>query len=362
MTDRILFIMGNMGLGGAETHIMKVFRKVDRSKFQFDFILNVPQKCHYEEEIISLGGRVFRVTPKKQSVFKNFFDIYKIVKNNNYRTVLKCGEQAMSWTDMLAAKIGGASKRIMRSTNSKASDSTLCNLMHYLSILPLDLLTSIKVAPSIEAGTWLFGKWCKEDIVIINNGLDLHEYQFNDHYRNYFRNKLKIPNDCIVVGHVGRFNTQKNHDFLIDLFSIYNRHNSNSRLLLVGDGPLVEQMKEKVSSLDLSDYVIFTGNISYINKLYSAMDLFVFPSIFEGMPNTVIEAQANGLRCYVSDSVTTKCNITGQVSFISIDDVRKWVTEIQRSNIQRYDSISFFQKRKYTIDDVVLKYVEIFEK
>lgn len=360
--ERVLFIMGNMGLGGAETHVMKVYRKINKSRFQFDFVLNVPQKCYYEDEISSLGGKVYRVTPKTKSIWKNYNEIKNIVSNNNYRTVFKCGEQAMSWTEMLAAKQGGAKKRIMRSTNSKGGTSRIGNLIHYLSRIPLCMLVTDKIAPSRIAGDWLFGKRKCDDLILVNNGVDLADYTYTDERNRDVREEFKLPADAVVVGHVGRFNEQKNHEFLIDIFEEYHKLIPNSFLLLVGDGPLREQIEGKVEKLGLQQRVIFAGNRSDVNILYSAMDFFVFPSLYEGMPNTVIEAQANGLKCFVSDTITRDANITKTVEYIRLGNGKDWVDVINHHALGRFDGTAFFKKAGYDIESVVQQYTDIFER
>lgn len=358
--ERVLFIMGNMGLGGAETHIMKVYRVINKDQYQFDFILNVPQKCYYEEEINALGGVVYRVTPKSKSIFNNFKEIKNIVQDNNYKIVFKCGEQAMSWTEMLAAKIGGAEKRIMRSTNSKGSSSMLNNLMHFISRVPLRIFTTTKVAPSLLAGEWLFGKKGSKDLVLIKNGIDIRQYAYSNESNFSARAKLNIPMNGTVVGHVGRFNEQKNHDFLIDIFNEYHKKNENSYLLLVGDGPLKSQIQNKVKTLNLQNHVVFTGNREDVYELYSVMDMFVFPSFYEGMPNTVIEAQANGLKCFVSDTITKEANITNNIEYLSLEKLNCWVDAITGNVERRTDVSGCFIRSGYDIDSVMKTYVQLF--
>lgn len=360
--ERILFIMGNMGLGGAETHIMKVYRQIDKARYQFDFVLNTPQKCYYEDEILGLGGKIYRVTAKSKSVIKNYKDIKKIVLEQHYRIVFKCGEQAMSWTEMLAAKQGGAIKRIMRSTNSKGGDSKVANMIHCLSRVPLGMLVTDRIAPSKVAGEWLFGKKGCQHLILMNNGLDLEEYTYTSEKRSAARAEFSIPQDAFVMGHVGRFNEQKNHDFLIDIFNAYYRESENGYLFLVGDGPLKNQIENKVDNLGLHDRVIFAGNRADVNILYSAMDAFVFPSFYEGMPNTVIEAQANGLPCFVSDTITTDANITGKVEYIKLGSCNSWVNAIKHGTLERYNSTAFFERAGYDIGSVVQQYVDIFER
>lgn len=360
--ERILFIMGNMGLGGAETHIMKVYRKIDRKKYQFDFILNVANKCYYEDEIVELGGRIFRVTPKSKSVIQNYTDIKKIVQDKQYKIVFKCGEQAMSWTEMLAAKQGGAIKRIMRSTNSKGGASKLSYLVHCISRIPLNILVTDKIAPSREAGIWLFGKENVNSVTLMNNGLNLAEYEYIENYRLKYRQEFNIPETAYVVGHVGRFSQQKNHVFLLKVFKEIQKKREDSYLVLVGDGELLEDVKSAVKKMQLEDKVIFAGNRKDVNRIYSAFDVFVFPSLYEGLPNTLIEAQANGLRCFASDTITREANITDNTVYIPLNDPSEWGTIICSTPYKRKNPRKPFQEKCYTIESVVEKYEEIFAR
>lgn len=359
--ERILLIMGNMGLGGAETHIMKVYRAIDREQYQFDFVLNVPEKCYYEDEILALGGRTYRVTPKTESVLKNYRQIKALVKEHGYRIVLKCGEQAMSWTEMLAAKQGGAEKRIMRSTNSKGSESRLGKWLHAISRYPLCSLTTHKVAPSQLAGEWLFGSRGCRELILVNNGIDLDQYAYSADRRGELRRELDIPQEALVMGHVGRFNEQKNHRFLLELFAAWHALGPDRYLLLIGDGPLRQEIEDRAKALHLTEHIRFAGNRADANLLYSAMDMFVFPSWYEGMPNTVIEAQANGLKCLVADTITRAADITGDVTYLPLEGTEPWLKELGQTDPAHHDTAQAFIRAGYDIASVVKVYEAMFK-
>lgn len=358
--ERILFVMGNMGLGGAETHIMKVYRKINKTQYQFDFVLNVVEKCYYEDEILSLGGKIYRVTPKSTSIMKNYSDIKSIVSDNKYRVVFKCGEHALSWTEMMAAKRGGAKSRIIRSTNSEV-DTFKAKVLHYISRPLLRHYVTKKVAPSKVSGEWMFGKHYCRDLNLVNNGINLDDYAFDKEKRETIREKYNVTNK-LVWGHIGRFAPQKNHDFLINIFYKYHKENPESALMLVGNGNLQDTIKEKVKHLNIEDSVIFVGETAVPGDFYSAMDMFVFPSFYEGMPNTVIEAQASGLKCFVSDTITRDANITDNVEYIPLDE-SEWLKTIMdsRSNLRKNEGIKeMFERSRYDIDSVIDIYISLF--
>ena len=357
---RILFIMGNMGLGGAETHIMKVYRTVNRNVFQFDFVLNVKEKCYYEDEIYELGGKCYRITPKSSSILQNYNELKKIIREFQYKIVFKCGEHAMSWTEMKAAKDGGASIRIIRSTNSKAGNSLLNRILHYLSRPLLNHYITNRVAPSIEAAKWLFGPTFYKSTTIVNNGVDIEEYQFNILKRNELRNKLHIKKDSIVLGHVGRFSQQKNHVFLINLLSALQNTSDKYFLLLVGEGDMQEKIKSLCKEKGLLGNVFFVGNQKDMQAYYSVMDFFLLPSFYEGLPNVAIEAQANGLHCMLSDTITREVDITGKNWFGEIWNADEWIKYLKNQNPVREDPYQAFFKRKYDIESVTKVYTDMF--
>ena len=358
--NRVLFIMGNMGMGGAETHIMKVYRAIVPFDIQFDFVINVPQKCYYEDEILSLGGKIYRIEPKSKGIIAYTKNLKKIVKENSYNVVFKCGENAMSWTDMYAAKKGGATIRIMRSTNSSVN-SLKGRIVHHLSRCLLRHYVTNKVAPSKLAGEWMFGKHHCKDLILINNGVDLEYYKFTLDKRNKIRDQYHIT-DQLLFGHVGRFAPQKNHDFLIDVFLEYHKINPKSMLMLVGEGSLQDDIRKKVDAYGLTDQIIFAGAQSSLSEYYSAMDAFLFPSLYEGMPNTVIEAQACGLKCIIADTITQDANITGNVQYMPLAK-EHWVEYLKNVSIESFkhvDAGSSFIEKKYDIQSVVKTYIGLF--
>ena len=196
----------------------------------------------------------------------------------------------------------------------------------------------MKIAPSILAAEYTFGKGCvdRNEAYILDNGFSVCEYEFSECQRDRYRKEFDLGSNY-VLGHVGRFSEQKNHSFLLDVFAGFLVNEPNARLLLIGGGPLKQAVRNKATSLGVSDKIIFGGVRSDVSKLLNAFDVFVFPSKYEGMPNTVLEAQANGLHCIVSDRITREANVTGNVDFVPIDTVALWVEELIKALKQERD-------------------------
>lgn len=318
MIKRLMCIVSGMNAGGAETFLMKVYRNLDRTKYQMDFCVN-SEKNLYADEIYSMGGKIFIIPTKSKHPVTSFMKLRSIVKENCYQYVIRVNEHSLSTIDLIAAKMGGAKNLIMRSSNASSGSTVKVFLHKMFRFLPQKIPT-VKIAPSKKAAEYTFGKKCIEQrkAFIIHNGLDLDEFSFDDSKRRSKRAELEIQNQ-FVVGHVGRFSKQKNHDFIVDVFYEIQKEKNNAVLLLVGDGELKQTIEQKAKSLQIADKVLFLGVRSDVSSLLNAMDIFLFPSLYEGMPNTVIEAQANGLPCIVSDTITQEVELTDIIQRVSLN-------------------------------------------
>lgn len=331
---RILQCVSNMDRAGIETMLMNFYRNIDRNKVQFDFLCNKSKPGDYDEEIQSLGGKIY-LTPglnpfkwfKYQRYMKKLFQ-----KHPEYK-IIHCQNEAMGFPALYAAKKCGIPVRIAHSHNTvtrKDFKWPIKILYKYL----LKLVATDYVACSRAAGKYLFGK----DVKVINNAIDSPKFIYNEEKRKEIREKYKLKGK-FVIGHVGRFEPQKNHEFLIKLFNIYQKHDENACLLLIGTGSLEEHIKELVQKLNIQDKVIFTGNIPNVNELYQAMDMFILPSFHEGLPVVGVEAQFAGLPCVFSTKVTEETKFTKNVYYLSLrDDINIWcdlISRIKKKNISR---------------------------
>ena len=357
---RLLCIVSVMNAGGAETFLMKVFRHLDRNRYMMDFAVSVPDKGIYDDEIISMGGHIYHITPKSKTPIKNFIDIVKIVKTNHYNYVLRTSQHSLSALELIAAWMGGAKYRVFRSSNSgTVSGSWSSILLHRMFTFLPKYIANIRIAPSTEAAEYMFGQGCIKNgkAFIIHNALDIDMYRFSERNRIIYRKEFGINDDEILVGHVGRFNQQKNHTFLIDIFAQIVKKREQSRLLLVGIGELQDTIRAKCQDQGILDKVIFAGVRSDVNRLLSALDVFLFPSLYEGMPNTVIEAQTNGIKCIVSDTITREADITNNVLFLSLSEsTETWAYKTLDSLeliVQREKVADIMEREGYNIDSTV---------
>lgn len=351
---RLLCILSSMNAGGAETFLMKIYRNLDRNKFQLDFCINEKEKCFYEDEINSLGGKIFRI-PSKSENYKAFkTQLFKLVNNNGYQHVLRITSNTMGFMDLKIAKKAGARVCCARSSNSSDGGGFKEKVAHFTGRLLYDKYVDVAIAPSDLAAAYTFGNNYKNRTLILHNAVDLDVFKYSKEARLKIRNEFSIPENTKVFGHVGRFMEQKNHVFLADIFRSIKNTCPDAVFLLVGDGPLKEKFINKVRELEFIDSVVFAGIRSDIPDLLSAMDAFVFPSFYEGMPNTVIEAQATGLPCVISDSITKEANITGLVEYLPLAlSAEEWAEKsISKAMAERIDTKESFVNNNYDIESV----------
>lgn len=360
---RLLCIVGNMDAGGAETFLMKIYRNMDRTKYQMDFCVAKEEKGFYEDEIQGLGGRIYRITPKSKGIIKNFSDIKKLVKENEYKYVLRISQHSLSALELFAAKLGGAKKVIFRSSNTNTGGSKINQLLHYMfRFLPI-IISNVKIAPSTEAAIFMFGKNAvkKKKVIILHNAIPFEKYKFSKEIREQKRKKLGLQEN-LVIGHVGRLTKQKNHEYLLRIFKKVKEEKKNVVLLLIGKGELENELKNTVKELKIENDVKFLGVRDDVPELMMAMDVFVFPSLYEGLPNTVVEAQATDLKCVISDKITRETNITGKVEFLSIkeEDINAWKNMVLdcTNKYERKNNYNILKENKYVIEDVVQIFVE----
>lgn len=351
-----------MNAGGAETFLMKIYRQIDRTKYQMDFCINMSEKCFYEDEILSLGGKIYRIPAKSASLKEFEKQLYNVVNANGYKYVLRVTSSAFGFMDLKIAHKAGAKICAARSSNSSDGGSLKSKVAHRLGRILYGKYVNVKIAPSDLAAVYTFGKKAYESgaVNILHNAIDIDRYGFNADMRCRIRSEFGLSDDTTIIGHVGRFMTQKNHAFLLEVFSEYLKINRKSILMLVGGGELESAIKEKASELEISDKIIFTGVRSDIPALLSAMDIFVFPSLYEGMPNTVIEAQATGLPCLIADTITREADITGLISYLPLGDAGKWADCIEKLPREaRVTPIRQFKDNCYDIESVTEQFVKL---
>ena len=333
---RILHVLGGLDRGGAETMIMNIYRNIDRNMVQFDFVIHTPEKQAYYQEIIDLGGRIYHFPAFNG---KNIFIIRKLwnefFKNHPEYKILHSHVRSYASIYFQIAKKYGL-KLIIHSHSTSNGRGYLSAVKRILQF-PLRFQADYMVACSNESGKWLFGKkMCKTSkFVVIRNGIELDKYHLNYEIRSEYRQKMSLD-DKIVFAHIGRLHPAKNHMFLLDVFSKIENENSNAVLLIIGAGELEKDINDKIQELELNDKVRMLGSRGDINNILMASDCFLFPSLWEGVPLTVIEAQAAGLPCLVSDKITNDICVSELVYKLPIDcGSMPWVKKIESMSFER---------------------------
>lgn len=319
---RILHVFHGMNCGGAETMVMNLYRHIDRSKIQFDFLVRVRTKCFYDDEIKELGGNIYYVP------------YYKIINGKEYKVALNQFFESHPEIKIVHGHLGSCAHiylqiakqhgcfAIAHSHNTKPKGFSLKKLLYRFFTYKTRKVADYFFGCSIAAAEYRFGyKIAHSDKCdILKNAIDVGKFAYSDDYRKEIRDEFNLRNK-FVIGHVGRFNTQKNHTFLIDIFKAVHDKKPDSILMLVGVGDLMPTIKQKVKSFGLNDSVIFVGLRSDVYKMMSAFDVFLFPSLYEGLPVTLVEAQTAGLHVVCSDSITKEVCVTNLVELQSLNEL-----------------------------------------
>ncbi|AQM59439.1 glycosyltransferase family 1 protein [Clostridium baratii] len=319
--------------GGVESFLLNYYKNFNTNNIQMDFISNTPDTV-YKEEVAALGGKIFNVCSKKKNPLRFKKDMENIFKNHsNEYDAIWVNLCSLANIDYLKyAKKYGIKRRIVHSHNAANMFGKLKETLHNYNKKRIDRYATDFWACSDSAAKWFY----KYDILnskkfrIIKNAVDTEKFSFDKKIRDEYRKILNIENKY-VLGNIGRFHFQKNHDFLIDVFKEVREKCDNSILLLVGNGDLEEHIKEKVKNLGLEESVIFLGMRDDVNKIMQAIDIFLMPSRFEGLPVAAVEAQSSGVRCLLSDTITKEIKVTDLIEFIGVkskEDVNVWRDKI----------------------------------
>ena len=357
---KILCILDSLNTGGAETFLMKLSRCTPPEVCRFDFVVSYHGGVYYQE-VLDRGGKVFVVPPRRKDLPGAFEAIRRIVKENGYDSVLKLGDSPLLSIDLIAAKLGGAQKLGFRSCNALTGLSVKEMVIDSVMRPVLNWSANVKLAPSMLAAEYTFGKrHAHKDVQLIHNGVDLSIFCYKNEGRERIRKEFSLAGK-LVIGHVGRLTKQKNHRFLLDVFCEIRKKRTDAVLLLVGTGELEAQIRIWVQELGLEPYVIFAGTRLDIPDMLSAMDVFVFPSFHEGMPNTVIEAQATGLPCVIADTITREADITGLVQYLSLNNLPEvWANAALTALApERRDTAPDFLENHYDIQSVAKHFLEL---
>lgn len=321
---RILNLFTIMNRGGAETMVMNYYRNVDRTRVQFDFMVHRQERGAYDDEIEAMGGKIYRMSPihpgkigRYKKELKLFFD-----EHPEY-SIIHSHMSELGYYAFREAKAHHVKCTVCHAHNAPHfKDETLSeklkDIMRWRLKHKVRKYNDHMFVCGMDAGKWLFGKFRKRRFVMMNNAIDAGNFRWDAERAEMLRREWELDGKFVVCN-VGRFNAQKNHNFLIDIFNLIHYHYPDSVLLLAGDGDLEERIKAKAEGLGLSDCVRFLGIRSDINDILLASDVFLFPSLYEGLPVTLVEAQASGIKCVISDAVPNDCLITKNVDVVSLE-------------------------------------------
>lgn len=351
---KIIHVIASMNIGGAETFLMNVLKNTDINKYELIFVCYGYGENDYENDIEQLGGRIVKISvPKEIGYIKHMKELKKLFIDEK-PDVVHAHTYYNSAFPMLVAKRLGIKTRITHShsTRSDVKENLKQKIYKIITKHIINRCSNVFLSCGEEASKNIFYKSKKFDIIF--NGIDINEFKFNEKERLIKRKELGIKSDEFVIGHVGRFVEVKNQSFLIKVFTEYLRKNQNSRLIFIGDGPLMGNIKEMSKESNIEEKILFLGKRRDVNKLYNVMDMFIFPSLYEGFPVTLVETQINGLTALVSNRVDSKVKRTEYINFFSIDDnISNIVNLIEKNKNKRNKYKS--DAKKFDIKNTVQK-------
>lgn len=351
---RVLQIVRKMDMGGVQSMLMNYYRNIDRNRVQFDFLVQSNEDGFYDNEILAMGGIIHRVSPIK-NIFSYYNDVNKVLYKNDYR-IVHIHENFRNFHGLVLSYLNRVPCRISHSHNSYPEPSFIKRIIKKNISFLINRLSTHKYACSSIAADWLYGKRQRRigNTAIINNAIDTQKFRFEKMSRLQKREELNLT-DKVLIGHIGNFSEQKNHEFLIDIFKEIHLLEEKAHLVLVGEGELTEKVKRKVDLLGLTEHVSFLGKRSDANQLLHAFDIFLFPSLYEGLPVVVVEAQASGLKSVISDKISKEIVISNLVTFVQLDRKPSLWAQVVLNNIDDSDPLGMSEVIKENGYDIIVE-------
>jgi glycosyltransferase involved in cell wall biosynthesis len=321
-----------MDMGGRESLIMNIYRNINREKIQFDFLVEIEREGVFNQEIKRLGGNIYFVPSRGKGFFKHKKQLKQFFEKNAYKYAA-IHQHASSLTNILPliyAKKFGIDKRIIHSSSSALKSKNKIHLfLHRINRFRIKKYANYFFTCSDLAAQWLFGN--KQRALTINNGVNVDLFKYKKELRDEIRNSYFVK-DKVVLGHVGSFNKVKNHKFILDIFNEFLDINPNATLWLIGDGNLRGELEQYARTLNIFEKIEFWGVRKDTNEFMQAMDVFVFPSFFEGFPVTLVEAQSSGLKIFASQNITKQIELTNNINFLDINlSAKAWAEKIHQN-------------------------------
>lgn len=365
---RVLQVFGKLGRGGLEAFVMNLYRAIDRNQIQFDFLLTA-KGGDYEEEAKKLGAEIYYTTPRSNGMkaYKSYLDDFFAKNAARYSAIHLHASSLSSIEPLKYAKKYGIPIRIIHSHSSSVKQNLKGRIFHHIlhnyNKLKIRNLATHYMGCSDKALDWLFkGTGVRSKAVMINNGIDSSQYRFNESVRKEMREAFGFKDD-FVIGHVGSFIHVKNHRFLISLFEQVLQVSPEAKLLLVGAGELESSIRQQILDLGMNSKVVFAGLRSDVDKVLQAVDLIIMPSLFEGLPVSLVEAQAAGLPIIASDTISKDVALTSNIHFISLNDpILKWIDCVKsiRKNYKRYDTSDEIKNKGFDIHEIAKHFCSIY--
>lgn len=363
---RVLNIIGKRPTGGIGAVVYNYQSHFTDKNLKIDYMIFAEEKDgEFDKKVRALGSEVVVMPELRYSrILLLYKKINSFFKNNAYKyDIIHLHSANIGFLCYPLAQKHGIKNLIAHSHATKYSDKKINAIRNAILCLPLKALANVYFACSNSAAEFLYGKKFVESgqVTILNNAIDFDKFRYDENVRKEIRKSLKLD-DKIVIGNVGRFNEQKNHEFIVDIFKKVKLKEPKAVLLLVGDGPLKNSIEEKVKILDLEDSVKFLGQRSDVNKLLQGMDIFLLPSLYEGLPVIGVEAQAAGLPCFMSDSITKEVNINN-VQYLSLDRDSSFWAEYILDYFNKYNreaNLDMIKESNFDIKRESIKLQEIY--
>lgn len=356
---RILHVGLDAHLGGIETYLLKISSNIDRRRFEFSFLAYDDIKPCFFDELSALGCKFHFVRSRRKSWFGNAKDIRKLLSREKY-DIVHCHLNSLTYITPALEGLKAGVKVIIHSRNGGSAMGSSSRILGSINRFRMPWNKVKCVAVSDLAGQWMFGT--HKDFTVLNNGLDTEKYRYSESNRKAIRKELGIPYNVEVIANVGAFRTQKNHSFIIEIFKQYLQRHSESRLLLVGEGELEDEIKRKVSEYDISDNVIFAGKRTDISAVLSASDKYLFPSLYEGFPNALIEAETSGLLCVSSSTITEQACLDNCLR-VSLDaPIKDWVSALEHPAVSdRSGCVEMVEKAGFGIKEEISRLENLYD-
>lgn len=351
-----------MSPGGVESLLMNLYRNIDREKIQFDFYVN--DKGVFDDEIRQMGGTIYYTDSNiKYGFFKYMRNWDKFLKDNcDVFDAVHCHYNNVSLYMLKIAKKNKIKIRICHSHASETLGNPILKLFRlYFNHIAISNSTML-LGCSEKANEWLYGKHDASEAKLLNNGVEVEKFKYSSDVRKKIRDELNLSDNDFVLGHVGRLVEVKNHKYLLKVFKEFHKENNNSYLIIIGEGDLENSLKNLAKEMNLEKNILFLGMKKNVEDYMNCFDSFVFPSFNEGLPVTLIEAQASGLQVLASSNITKMCSILDSFEFLDIDDEPiNWAKRIKKSD-NRLEAYEILKESEFNIKKTCKEYAEIIEE